>query len=518
MNGTLRYVDAGVLSVGYVEAGPLDGSPVLLLHGWPYDVHSFVEVIPILTAANRRVIVPYVRGYGPTRFLANDTVRNGQPSALAVDVIDLLDALNIDKATVAGFDWGARTANIIGALWPERCRAMVPVSGYLISSQQAGQAPLPPNAELQWWYQYYFATERGRAGYERYRREFARLIWRTASPHWMFDDATYDRSAEALDNPDHVSIVVHNYRWRLGLVEGEPRYDALERRLATGPDIPVPTITLEGDANGAPHPEAEAYAKKFTGSYEHRVITGGIGHNLPQEAPGAFAEAVLEVDRGTSHLIHERQIMTAKSRQSRPPSAESTRVRERYQHLFLGDGGNSQPMLHRLGTEIQEFRQMRLLPIALSEETRIQSCEELNRILADTQIIYSLYKKHHWLMRGLTFYQLHLLLDKHAAEQLELVDLLAERVQTLGGVAVGDPRHVAEITTVPRPPDGAEEVLAMLSRLLEAHEIILAKVRDAIENTARTGDAGTNDILTSEVLRTNEFQVWFIAEHLVDQP
>jgi starvation-inducible DNA-binding protein len=205
--------------------------------------------------------------------------------------------------------------------------------------------------------------------------------------------------------------------------------------------------------------------------------------------------------------------MAAKGRQSEP-----THVRERYQHLFEGDGGRSQPMLHKLGIEIQDFGTMRLLPIALSNEVRARSCQSLNRILADTQILYSLYKKHHWLMRGLTFYQLHLLLDKHATEQLELVDLLAERVQTLGGVAVGDPRHVAEITTIPRPPDGAEEVLAMLSRLLEAHEIVIAKVRDAIETTANDGDTGTNDILTSDVLRTNELQVWFVAEHLVEQP
>jgi pimeloyl-ACP methyl ester carboxylesterase len=291
----LRQVDAGLLSVGYAEAGPGDGPAVLLLHGWPYDIHSFVEVAPLLASAGYRVIVPYLRGYGTTRFLSGDTVRNGQPSALALDAIALLDALRIETAILAGFDWGARTADIVAALWPQRCRALVSVSGYLIGSQEAGRQPLPPAAELQWWYQFYFATERGRLGYERYRRELAELIWRLASPDWHFDDATFDRSAAALDNPDHVAIVIHNYRWRLGLAAGEPRYDAAERRLAAGPAIAVPTITLEGDANGAPHPAAEAYARKFTGPHSHRVVTGGVGHNLPLEAPKAFAEAIIEV-------------------------------------------------------------------------------------------------------------------------------------------------------------------------------------------------------------------------------
>ena len=269
--------------------------PVLLLHGWPYDIHSFVDVAPLLASAGYRVIVPYLRGYGTTRFLSARHVRNGQPSALAVDAIALMDALKIEKATLAGFDWGARTANIVAALWPERCKAMVSVSGYLIGSQEAGKMPLPPKAELEWWYQFYFATERGRAGYEKYRRDFSKLIWQLASPKWNFDDATFDRSAAAFDNPDHVDIVIHNYRWRLGLAEGEPKYDDLEKRLAAGPVITVPTITLEGDANGAPHPEPAAYAKKFSGKYEHRIITGGIGHNLPQEAPQAFAQAVVDV-------------------------------------------------------------------------------------------------------------------------------------------------------------------------------------------------------------------------------
>jgi pimeloyl-ACP methyl ester carboxylesterase len=293
--GSLRQIDAGVLNVGYAEAGPPDGAPVILLHGWPYDIHCYVDVAPLLASAGYRVIVPYLRGYGTTRFLSPETVRNGQPSAIAVDIIALMDALRIRQATVAGCDWGARTANIMAALWPERCKAMVSVSGYLIGNQEAGRLPLPPKAELEWWYQFYFATERGRAGYDKYRRDFAKLIWQIASPKWAFDDATFDRSAAAFDNPDHVSIVIHNYRWRLGLAQGESRYDDLEKRLAAGPVIAVPTITLEGDANGAPHLEPGAYARKFSGRYAHRTINGGIGHNLPQEAPQAFAEAVLAV-------------------------------------------------------------------------------------------------------------------------------------------------------------------------------------------------------------------------------
>jgi len=296
--GPLKQIDAGVLNVGYAEAGPADGPVVILLHGWPYDIHSYVDVAPLLASAGYRVIVPYVRGYGTTRFLSSGTVRNGQPSAVAVDVVALMDALNIGKATLGGFDWGARTANIIAALWPERCKGMVSVSGYLIGSQESGKMPLPPKAELEWWYQFYFATERGRAGYDKYRHEFSKLIWRLASPKWHFDDATFDRSAASFDNPDHVAIVIHNYRWRLGLAEGERKYDDLEGRLAEGPVITVPTVTLEGDANGAPHPEPGSYAKKFSGRYSHRTITGGIGHNLPQEAPQAFAEAVVEIAAG----------------------------------------------------------------------------------------------------------------------------------------------------------------------------------------------------------------------------
>jgi pimeloyl-ACP methyl ester carboxylesterase len=296
--GAVSQVEAGVLDVGYVDAGPRDGPAVLLLHGWPYDINSYAEVTPLLTAAGYRVIVPHLRGYGTTRFLSGGAFRNGQPAALAVDAIALLDALSIRSPLIAGFDWGARSAAIVAALWPGRCRALVSVSGYLIGNRDANRMPLPPAAELAWWYQFYFATERGRAGYEAHRDDFARLIWRTASPNWAFDDATFDRSARSFDNPDHVNIVVHNYRWRLGVADGEETYDDVEARLDEGPTIAVPTITLEGDANGAPHPDATAYRAKFTGPYAHRVITGGIGHNIPQEAPEAFAQAIVDVDAG----------------------------------------------------------------------------------------------------------------------------------------------------------------------------------------------------------------------------
>ncbi|HXP54604.1 MAG TPA: alpha/beta hydrolase [Streptosporangiaceae bacterium] len=291
----VRQVEAGVLSVAYAEAGPADGPVVMLLHGWPYDIHSYAEVTPRLAAAGYRVIVPYLRGYGPTRFLSDETPRNGQQSALAADAIALMDALGIGAAIIGGFDWGARTANVVAAVRPERCRALVSVSGYLIGNQSAGHTPLAPAAEQSWWYQFYFATERGQAGYDLNRRDFARLIWRTASPRWAFDDATFDRSAASLHNEDHTSIVIHNYRWRLGLAEGEPQYAQLERKLGAAPVITVPTITLEGDANGAPHPEPHTYRAKFSGRYEHRTITGGVGHNLPQEAPQAFAQAVLDL-------------------------------------------------------------------------------------------------------------------------------------------------------------------------------------------------------------------------------
>ena len=293
----LKQINAGVLNVAYAEAGPADGPPVILMHGWPYDIYSFVDVTPALAAAGFRVIVPYLRGYGATRFLSNDTFRNGQPSAIAADAIAFMDALKIDKAVLGGFDWGARTVNIVSALWPERCTGTVSVSGYLIGSQAAGKMPLPPEAELQWWYQFYFATERGRLGYDKNRHDFSKLIWQLASPKWKFDDATFDRTAASFENADHVNIVIHNYRWRLGLAEGEAKLDDIEKRLAEAPVISVPTITLEGDANGAPRPEPSTYAKKFSGRYEHRTITGGIGHNLPQEAPLAFAQAIVDIAR-----------------------------------------------------------------------------------------------------------------------------------------------------------------------------------------------------------------------------
>jgi pimeloyl-ACP methyl ester carboxylesterase len=295
--GPIKQIDTGVLSVGYAETGPAEGPPVILLHGWPYDIYSYADVAPILASKGYRVLVPFLRGYGSTRFLSDKSFRNGQPTALALDLVAFMDALKIEKAILGGFDWGARTADIVAALWPQRVKALVSVSGYLIGSQQAGKVPLPPRAELQWWYQFYFATERGRAGYEKYRRDFAKLIWQLASPQWNFDDATFQRSATAFDNPDHVAIVVHNYRWRLGLAEGEAKYDAYERQLAQASSIAVPTITLEGDANGAPHPDPGSYAKRFSGKYVHRNIPGGVGHNLPQEAPQAFMQAVLDADK-----------------------------------------------------------------------------------------------------------------------------------------------------------------------------------------------------------------------------
>jgi pimeloyl-ACP methyl ester carboxylesterase len=294
--GAIQQVDAGLLNVGYAEAGPARGPAVVLLHGWPYDIYSYVDVTPMLASAGYRVIVPYLRGYGTTRFLSNESFRNGQQSAVALDIIALMDALKIDKAVIGGFDWGARTADIMAVLWPERCKAIVSVSGYLIGSPESNKTPLPPKAELDWWYQFYFATERGRAGYEKNHRDFNKLIWRLASPKWNFDDATFDRSAASFENPDHVSIVIHNYRWRIGLAKGEPKYDDLEKRLAESPVITVPAITLEGDSNGAPHPESGLYAKKFSGKYTHRIVNGGVGHNLPQEAPRAFAQAVIDVD------------------------------------------------------------------------------------------------------------------------------------------------------------------------------------------------------------------------------
>ena len=298
--GPVRQIDAGPLNVGYVDTGPADGHPVLLLHGWPYDIHTYADAAPVLAEAGYRVVVPFLRGFGTTRFRSGDAVRNGQQAALAADVIDLMDALRIESAILAGCDWGARTANVVAALWPKRCRAMVSVSGYLIGNPTVNKSPLPPAAELSWWYQFYFATERGLAGYDHYRRDFAKLIWHTASPEWSFDDETFNRTAGSFDNADHVDIVIHNYRWRLGLAPGESRYDDLEEQLAAAPLISVPTISLEGDANGAPHPEPSVYAGKFSGKYAHRTVAGGVGHNLPQEAPGPFVDAITDVDHFAS--------------------------------------------------------------------------------------------------------------------------------------------------------------------------------------------------------------------------
>ena len=291
----LKTVVAGDLVVGYAEEGPADGPPVILLHGWPYDIHSYVDVAPLLAAQGYRVLVPYLRGYGTTVFRSADTMRNAQQAALAQDVVDFMDALNIDRAVLGGFDWGARCADIVAALWPKRTKALVSVSGYLIVNLVANRKPLTPEAEHGWWYQYYFATQRGEDGYRANTHDFNKLIWREASPLWTFDDATYDRSAASFANPDHVAIVIHNYRWRLGLAPGAPRYDDLDRSLAAGPQIAVPTVTIGSDFDG-PNKNGAAYRKMFTGPYNH-VVLDGIGHNVPQEAPEAFADAVVAADR-----------------------------------------------------------------------------------------------------------------------------------------------------------------------------------------------------------------------------
>lgn len=292
--GPIKQINAGVLNVGYAEAGPADGSPVILLHGWPYDIYSFVDVAPLLAAKGYRVIIPYLRGFGSTNFLSSETFRNGQQSALALDDIALMDALKINKAIIGGFDWGARTADVVAALWPERCKGLVSVSGYLIVNLKANTQPLPPKVELGWWYQYYFATERGEAGYDKYRHDFAKLIWAIASPNWPFDDATFDRSAASLNNPDHVAIVIHNYRWRQSLAKGEAQYNDLEKKLAQAPVITVPAITIGSDFEGAAA-DGKSYTRKFSSQYSHWLFRG-IGHNFPQEAPQAFADAIIEVD------------------------------------------------------------------------------------------------------------------------------------------------------------------------------------------------------------------------------
>jgi pimeloyl-ACP methyl ester carboxylesterase len=292
--GTLKQIEAGLLNVGYAEAGPDGGTAVVLLHGWPYDIHSYVDVAPLLASAGYRVIVPYLRGYGTTRFLSDDTFRNAQQSVVAQDIVALMDALGIQRAIIGGFDWGSRTAVVMAALWPERCKAIVAVSGYLVTNLRANQQPLSPEAELGWWYQYYFATERGKLGYSQNRYEFNKLIWKNASPKWNFDDATFNRTAAAFTNPDHVNIVIHNYRWRLSLSEGDRQLDHLEEKLFERPVISVPTITIASDFDG-PAADGAGYAKKFSGKYSHQILKG-IGHNVPQEAPREFAQAVIDAD------------------------------------------------------------------------------------------------------------------------------------------------------------------------------------------------------------------------------
>ena len=292
--GPIKQIDAGVLNIGYAELGPAKGTPVILLHGWPYDIHSYEKVAPLLAGKGYHVIVPYLRGYGTTRFLSDATFRNGEQAAVALDIVKLMDALEIDKAILAGFDWGSRTADIVAVLWPDRVKGIVAVSGYLVTNVEANKKPLPPAAELGWWYQYYFATERGVVGYKQHTHDFDKLIWKQASPKWNFDDATYDRTAASFDNPDHVDIAVHNYRWRLGLAKGEPQYEELEEKLFKGPPVTVPAITIASDFDG-PNADGKAYASKFTGKYSHRVLKG-IGHNVPQEAPEAFAKAVVDLD------------------------------------------------------------------------------------------------------------------------------------------------------------------------------------------------------------------------------
>lgn len=289
----LKQINAGELNIGYAEDGPADGPVVILLHGWPYDIHSYVDVAPLLAAQGFRVIVPYLRGYGSTRFLSSSTFRNGQQSRVALDIIALMDALKIQKAILGGFDWGSRTVAIVAALWPERVTSMVAVSGYLITNVKAQAQPLPPKAELGWWYQYYFSTERGVLGYTQNLDDFNRLIWTTVSPKWNFSDATYVRTAQSFQNPDHVAIVVHNYRWRLGLAKGDPQYDSLEDKLFTGPVVTVPAITIASDFDG-PLKDGSAYRNKFSGKYEHRILNG-VGHDVPQENPTAFSQAIVDV-------------------------------------------------------------------------------------------------------------------------------------------------------------------------------------------------------------------------------
>jgi pimeloyl-ACP methyl ester carboxylesterase len=291
----LRHVDAGVLTIAYYEAGPADGPAVMLLHGFPYDIHSYVDVAPMLAGEGCRVIVPYLRGYGPTRFRDPATPRSGEQAAIGADLMALMDALSITRAVFAGYDWGGRAACVGAALWPDRCIGLVSVNSYLIQNIAKAMMPAKPEQEVALWYQYYFQLERGRAGLAANRREIARILWEQWSPDWDFDDATFDRSAAAHDNPDYVDVVIHSYRHRFGLAAGDPRYADLQRRLAPLPPITVPAVTLDGDADGVlPASDGRASAAKFTGRRVHRVVPG-VGHNVPQEAPEAFAAAVMEL-------------------------------------------------------------------------------------------------------------------------------------------------------------------------------------------------------------------------------
>jgi pimeloyl-ACP methyl ester carboxylesterase len=291
----LRRVDAGVLDVAYYETGPIDGPAVILLHGFPYDIHSYVDVAPQLAAQGCRVIVPYLRGFGATRFRETATLRSGEQAALGADVIALMDALGIKRAVLAGHNWGGRAACVAAALWPDRCRGLVTVNSYLIQDLARAMVPINPDYEASLWYEYYFQIERGRAGLAANRREIARILWEEWSPDWDFDDTTFDRTADAHDNPDYVDVVIHSYRHRFGQASGDPQYADLQRRLASLPAISVPSVTLDGDSDGVlPASDGRASASKFVGRRVHRVVPGA-GHNVPQEAPEAFAAAVIEV-------------------------------------------------------------------------------------------------------------------------------------------------------------------------------------------------------------------------------
>lgn len=290
-----RQVRAGVLEIACLDHGTAAGEAVVLLHGFPYDAYAYDDVVATLASAGCRVIVPYLRGFGPTRFLSEDTPRSGQQAALGHDLLALLDALEIHQAVLAGYDWGGRAACIVSALWPERVRGLVTGGGYNIQDIARALAPQPPEIEHKLWYQYYFHGERGRAGLEKYRRQFCKLLWQLWSPSWQFDEATYERSAAAFDNPDFVEVVIHSYRHRYGLAAGDPALETTEQRLSRLPPINVPTIALHGGDNGViPVATSERHERYFAGKYAHRIIPG-VGHNLPQEAPTEFADAVLEL-------------------------------------------------------------------------------------------------------------------------------------------------------------------------------------------------------------------------------